>query len=82
MSKKVYDLAVKIDEYTTQDGQKKAKWQNVGAILEKDDGGKFILLDRHFNPAGVLNQDNKSTVLLSMFAPQENQEKNEDAIPF
>ena len=30
MSKKVYDLAVKIGE---------KNWLNVGAVLEKDDGG-------------------------------------------
>ena len=70
---KKYDLTVKIGEYTTRDGQTKAKWHNVGAVMEKDDGSRFILLDRHFNPAGVPNPENRGNVLLSMFAPRDNQ---------
>lgn len=67
---KVYDLAVKTGEYTTGGGEKKARWQNVGAVMEKNDGGRFIMLDRTFNPAGVPNPDNGDRVLLSMFEPK------------
>ena len=62
MSKKVYDLAVKIGE---------KNWLNVGAMLEKDDGGRFIILERSFNPAGVPNPDNKSGLIISMFEPKQ-----------
>ena len=62
MSKKVYDLAVKIGE---------KNWLNVGAVLEKDDGGRFIILERSFNPAGVPNPDNKSSLIISMFEPKQ-----------
>ena len=61
MSKKVYDLAVKLGE---------KNWLNVGAVLEKDDGGRFIILERSFNPAGVPNPDNKSSLIISMFDPK------------
>ena len=61
MSKKVYDLSVKIGE---------KNWLNVGAVLEKDDGGRFIILERSFNPAGVPNPDNKSSLIISMFEPK------------
>jgi len=61
MSKKVYDLAVKIGE---------KNWLNVGAVLEKEDGGRFIILERTFNPAGVPNPDNKSSLIISMFEPK------------
>ena len=61
MSKKVYDLAVKLGE---------KNWLNVGAVLEKDDGGRFIILERSFNPAGVPNPDNKSGLIISMFEPK------------
>ena len=62
MTKKVYDLAVKIGE---------KNWLNVGAVLEKDDGGRFIILERSFNPAGVPNPDNKSSLIISMFEPKQ-----------
>lgn len=74
MSKKIYDLAVKTDEYTNREGQQKAKWLNVGAVMQKDDGGKFILLERSFNPAGVLNPDNRPNIILSMFSPKDRQQ--------
>ena len=61
MSKKVYDLAVKLGE---------KNWLNVGAVLEKDDGGRFIILERSFHPAGVPNPDNKSSLIISMFEPK------------
>lgn len=71
MAKKVYDLAVKTGEYKDRNGDTKGRWQNVGAVMQGDDGGKFIMLDRCFNPAGAPNPDNRSTVLLSMFEPRE-----------
>jgi len=77
MSKKVYDLAVKLGE---------KNWLNVGAVLEKDDGGRFIILERSFNPAGVPNSDNKSSLIISMFEPkQKDGDKSaptDDDIPF
>jgi len=68
---KIYDLAVKTGEYTDREGKTKGRYQNVGAIFEKDDGGKFIMLERWFNPAGVPNPDNRSNLLLSMFPPRD-----------
>lgn len=60
--KKDYDLAVKVGE--KKDG--KAVWKNVGAIMSGDKG-PFILLDRTFNPAGVPGQDERQSVIVSMF---------------
>jgi len=70
-SKKVYDLAVKVGEYTDGQGKTKGRYQNVGAVLQNDDGGKMILMERWFNPAGVPNPDGRATVLISMFEPQQ-----------
>lgn len=72
MIKKKYDLVVKVGEYTDRDGNKKAEWKNIGVELENQDGGRFILMDRHFNPAGVPNPDNKGNVLISKFEPKQN----------
>lgn len=74
MAKKLYDLAVKTGEYTNGNGEKKGRWQNVGAVMQNDDGGKFIMLSKWFNPAGVpdLNGKNSASesILLSMFEPK------------
>lgn len=75
MSKKIYDLVAKIGEYTTQSGEKKARWQTVGAVMANDDGGKFIMLAKWFNPAGVPDLSGKGatseSILLSMFEPKD-----------
>jgi len=68
-TKKVYDLSVKIGTYE-KDGETKGRYQNVGVVLEKDDGGRFIILESWFNPAGVLHEAGKG-VMVSMFEPRE-----------
>lgn len=86
--KKIYDLAVKTGSYE-KDGETKNKYLNVGAVMEKEDGNQFILLDRTFNPAGLPNPENRSNVIVSMFKKQadgtnaEYQKKADDGdIPF
>ena len=70
--KKLYDLAVKTGTYNAG-GQEKGRYENVGAVMQSDDGGKFIMLKRVFNPAGVpdLSGRNSDSVLLSMFPPKD-----------
>ena len=73
MAKKLYDLAVKTGEYKNQIGEMKGRWQNVGAVMQSDDGGKFIMMAKWFNPAGVQDISGKGgeSVLLSMFPPRD-----------
>lgn len=73
MARKLFDLAVKTGEYTTQSGETKARWQNVGSVFEGNEGGQFILLSRWFNPAGVPDLSGKGgdSVLLSCFEPRQ-----------
>lgn len=72
MSQKIYDLAVKVGEYQDREsGQTKGKYQNIGAIIQKDDGGRFMLLDRFFNPAGIPNPENRTNIIVSLFNVQE-----------
>jgi len=92
--KKLYDLAVKTGSYTNREGQEKGRWLNVGAVMQGEDGGKFIMLQKTFNPAGVpdLSGRGGESVLLSMFPPKEQQsppaqqapQQNsyDDALPF
>ena len=73
MPKKLYDLAVKTREYMDKEGNKKANWLNVGSVMQSDDGNKFLLVSRTFNPAGVPDLSGKGgdSVLVSMFPPRE-----------
>jgi hypothetical protein len=64
-TKKVYDLAVAVGKYT-KDGKEKNRYQNIGIVMEKDDGGRFIILEPWFNPAGVAHDDGRG-IMVSMF---------------
>lgn len=65
-AKKVKDLVVKTGTYMSQ-GQEKGRWENVGSLMQGDDGNQFILLKRTFNPAGITVEPGKDQVLISMF---------------
>lgn len=68
---KLHDLAVKVGSYTNSNGDTKSKWKNIGSIIETKDGGKVILLDRTFNPAGVPVEEGRDSIMISMFAPKD-----------
>lgn len=69
MAHKLYDLAVKTGEYTNAQGETKGRYENVGSVMQGDNG-QFVILKRTFNPAGVPNPDDKDSVLISCFEPQ------------
>ncbi len=71
-AKKIRELVVKTGSYRDRDGNEKPRWKNVGSLMESEDGGKFILLDTTFNPAGVPNPDNRNNVLISIFEMKDN----------
>lgn len=73
MPQKLRDISVKVGEYTNSQGERKGRWQRVGALMRGDEGGDFILLARWFNPAGVVSEDENESVLLSCFKPNEEQ---------
>ena len=68
--KKVYDLAVKTGSYTNREGEQKNRYQNIGSVMEGDNG-QFIILERTFNPAGVSNPENRTSIVVSMFTPKD-----------
>jgi len=71
-TKKAYDMAVVVGSYTDSTGQQKNRYQNIGAVMVKDDGGKFILMERSFNPAGLPYDASKgNNVLVSLFEPRQ-----------
>lgn len=67
MTHATHDLAVKTGEYVNRDGETKARWVNIGKELQTDDGGRFLLINRHFNPAGIPNPEDRDTVAISLF---------------
>lgn len=71
MTHKTHDLAVKLGTYTDRQGNEKGRWKNVGSVLETDDGGRVLLIDRTFSPAGVPNPENRDNVMISMFEPKD-----------
>lgn len=84
-TKKIYDLAVKVGSYE-KDGKEKGRYQNIGAVLQKDDSGKFMILETWFNPAGCPHESGKG-IIVSMFDPekksgQASAEVPDDEIPF
>lgn len=72
---KAYDAAVKGREYTDAQGNKKAVWIPVGSVMRGDDGNLFMLLDRHFNPAGIPNPQDRANVIVSFFEPKERDQR-------
>ena len=64
--KRLKDVAVKTGTYT-KNGETKNKYENVGTLVEFDNGGQGLFLKRTFNPAGVANPDGRDDVLLSFF---------------
>ena len=67
---KVKDLVVVVGEYQTQQGETKKQYRNVGSLMEGNDGGQYIILERTFNFAGLPNPDNRSNCIVSMFEPK------------
>lgn len=65
-NKKLYDVAIPLGSYEDRNGVEKTRWQNVGAVIEGDKG-PFLLLDRWFNPAGLPNPENRTSVVISLF---------------
>jgi len=69
MSKK-YDIAIKAGEYADKDGNQKAKWMNLGAVMQGDKG-PYLLLDPHVNLAAFMEQG-RDMIIASLFEPRQN----------
>lgn len=69
MAHKTHDLVVKVGEYTTRDGETKARYENIGALMQGDKG-PYVMLKRTFNPAGVSVDPGRDSILVSAFEPR------------
>lgn len=75
MANKLYDVTVKTGSYTDAQGQPKGRYENIGVMMQGDNG-PYLMLKRTFNPAGVPNEDNRDTVLCSLFEPKEQSQQS------
>lgn len=68
-SRKIKDLAVKTGSYTDRNGETKNRYENIGAIMDGDNG-MYVMLKRTFNPAGVDVEAGRDSILISAFDPK------------
>lgn len=81
MSKKIADLSVKIGTYV-KDGKEKGRYKNCGIVLQKEDGGKMLMIDPTFNFAAVNRNDGRDYLILSEFEVKDDkQETKPSAAP-
>lgn len=81
MPRKIKDVCVKTGTYKDRNGEEKGRWQNVGMVLQMDDGGKMVMLNRSFNPAGVPHKEGSDSIVLSFFDPKDKDGKPITAAP-
>lgn len=74
MASKLYDVVVKTGEYVNGQGETKSRYENIGSVMQGDNG-QFMILKRTFNPAGVPNPDCKDSVICSFFEQNNNQQQ-------
>jgi len=79
MAKRKYDLAVKVGQYTDQAGATKNRYQNIGVVMQGDDGGFYALLDPMVNLAAVPRDPGKDRVMVSMFEPRDDAQQPRQA---
>lgn len=71
MAKVIRELAVATSSYADEHGVVKSRFQNIGVIMEDKDGEPFLLIDRHFNPAGVPFKQGSDKIIISCFKPKD-----------
>lgn len=76
-ARKSMDIVAKTGEYQDpQTGMAKERYENVGSLMTGDDGRQFIIMERWFSPAGLPNPQNRSSVILSLFEPNNGQQQH------
>lgn len=77
MTRKTHDLSVKTGTYRDSQGNEKARYKTIGALMQGDKG-PFIVLDRTFNPAGVPVEDGRDQIIVSCFEPKPRDNQQSD----
>ena len=66
MATKLYDICATTGKYTDNSGKEKNRYINVGSVI-KGDYGTYIMLNAHFNPAGIPHKEGSDSIVLSLF---------------
>lgn len=66
MAKRVKDLAVVVGTYESN-GEEKRRYMNCGVVMENDDGGQFLMLNRFVNYSALPRKQGSDAILVSMF---------------
>ena len=79
MPKKVYDLKVATSSYTGKDGKEHKNWEDIGAVMQDDNGGKYIILKTTFNPAGVPRKEGTASITVRLFPLKDNTQQGSNS---
>jgi len=71
------DLVVVTGSYTDANGKSKHSYTNVGSLMQNKDGGKYLLIRKTFNPAGVMSSPEQSHIAVSFYDPKDEESKPE-----
>ena len=75
MAKKLWDLSVKTGSYTDREGNTKHKYENIGAVFDGE-RGPYMVLKRHFNPAGIAPaREGSDSIGVYMFEQREESQR-------
>ena len=77
MTTKLYDLVAVTGSYTGRDGKQHNSYKNVGSVMQNDKGGKFIMMDATFNPAGVPHKEGSSTITVWLNTPKDDKQQTQ-----
>ena len=66
MAIKLYDICATTGKYTDNSGKERNRYLNVGSVI-KGDYGAYIMLNAHFNPAGIPRKEGSDSIVLSLF---------------
>jgi hypothetical protein len=74
-TKVLKELAVVVSTYEDRaTGATKNRYKNIGVLMEstneRGEANSFLMLDRAFNPAGVMFKPGSDKILVSMFDPK------------
>lgn len=78
--KKKYDLVIKVGTYTNNQGEEKGRYENVGAMMEGDNG-PFIFMKRTFAPSGAPFKEGSESILISLFEPNDKGQAPQQSAP-
>ena len=74
-TKVLKELAVVVSAYEDRNsGATKNRYKNIGVMMEsindRGEANTFLMLDRSFNPAGVVFKPGSDKIMISMFDPK------------